>query len=171
MVNSSSPAIAWLRLVASDAVGPVPMEAEAGGERWVAYRPSPGAPVAVVEARCPHRLVQLSHGSVEAGRLRCAYPGWEFGADGACALIPSNGPDAAVPPRARLRTPWRGAGGGGRRVDRAQAPGADAVEPDRRAEDRVLANVDESLRARLAPRRRSSTSSPSRCGCWATRTR
>src|SRR3954454_20137576 len=96
----------WFTLIASDAVGAAPVEAEAGGVRWVAYRPAPGAPVAVVEARCPHRLVRLAHGNVEGGRLRCPYHGWEFGSDGACAMVPSNGPDAAVPPRARLRTPW-----------------------------------------------------------------
>ena len=146
-MNSSSTPGGWLRLIASDAVGAAPIEAEAGGERWVAYRPSPGAPVVVVEARCPHRLVRLSHGSVEAGRLRCPYHGWEFGADGACALIPSNGTDAAVPPRARLRTPWRVREEAGAVWIAPQAPGADAVEPDRRAEDLVLTNVDESLRA------------------------
>jgi phenylpropionate dioxygenase-like ring-hydroxylating dioxygenase large terminal subunit len=51
---------------------------------------------------CPHRLVPLSAGSVHSGRLRCAYHGWEFSADGRCVELPSLGPDAATPPRAHL---------------------------------------------------------------------
>ncbi|HYJ75876.1 MAG TPA: Rieske 2Fe-2S domain-containing protein [Kineosporiaceae bacterium] len=61
----------WYPLADSGAVGVTPVEAEAGGVRWVAYRPSSGAPVVVVEARCPHRLVRLAHGTLEGGRLRC----------------------------------------------------------------------------------------------------
>jgi phenylpropionate dioxygenase-like ring-hydroxylating dioxygenase large terminal subunit len=141
----------WFPLADSGAVGAAPVEADAGGVRWVAYRPAPGAPVAVVEARCPHRLVRLTHGRVERGRLRCPYHGWEFGSDGACAVVPSNGPDAAAPPRARLRTPWGVVEDRGTIWIAPTAPGRPDAEPDRRAEEQLLTNVDPSLRSGWHP--------------------
>jgi phenylpropionate dioxygenase-like ring-hydroxylating dioxygenase large terminal subunit len=141
----------WFPLADSEAVGVAPVEAEAGGVRWVAYRPAPGAPVAVVEARCPHRLVRLTHGAVDGGRLRCPYHGWEFGPDGACAVIPSNGPDVAVPPRARLRTPCGVREEGGTIWVAPVPPGAPGAEPDRRAEEELLTNLHPSLRSGWHP--------------------
>jgi len=44
----------------------------------------------------------LSVGTVEAGRLRCAYHGWCFDPAGHCVELPALGPQAAIPPRARL---------------------------------------------------------------------
>ena len=141
----------WFALAPADEVGAAPLEAEAGGVHWVAYRPARGGPPSVVEARCPHRLVRLAHGSVEGGRLRCPYHGWEFGQDGLCAVIPSNGPDAAVPPRARLRTPWAVREDDGVVWIAPTAPGEPAAEPDRRAERDVLTNLDPSLRSGWHP--------------------
>ncbi len=39
---------------------------------------------------CLHRGAQLSLGSVEEGRLTCAYHGWRYGEDGACDRIPAH---------------------------------------------------------------------------------
>jgi phenylpropionate dioxygenase-like ring-hydroxylating dioxygenase large terminal subunit len=117
----------------------------------VAYRPAPEAPVAVVEARCPHRLVRLAHGAVHGGRLRCPYHGWEFEPDGACAVIPSNGPDAAVPPRARLRTPFGVREEGGTIWVAPVPPGAPDAEPDRRAEEQLLTNLSPGMRTGWHP--------------------
>jgi phenylpropionate dioxygenase-like ring-hydroxylating dioxygenase large terminal subunit len=142
---------AWFPLAASDAVAATPVEAEAAGVRWLAYRPEPGAPAAVVEARCPHRLARLVHGTRVGDRLRCPYHGWEFGADGACAVIPSNGSDAGVPPRARLRTPWGVREEGGTIWIAPAAPGGPDAGPDRRAEEQVLTNVDAGLRSGWHP--------------------
>src|SRR3954453_15491722 len=141
----------WFPLADCEAVGAAPAEAEAGRVGWWAARPAPEAPVAVVEARCPHRLVRLAHGGVDGGRLRCPYHGWEFGSDGACAVVPSNGPDAAVPPRARLRTPWGVREDAGTIWIAPTAPGQPDAEPDRRAEDQLLTNVDPSLRSGWHP--------------------
>lgn len=44
--------------------------------------------VAVLEDRCPHRLVPLSMGKVAGENLRCAYHGAEFSPSGACVAVP-----------------------------------------------------------------------------------
>ena len=43
---------------------------------------------------CPHRGTALSLGKVCNNRIRCAYHGWEFNAEGQCEHIPSD-PNAA----------------------------------------------------------------------------
>ena len=73
------------------------------GEPWVLYRA--GRAVLAWPDRCPHRFAPLSLGTVEDGRLRCAYHGWRFGRDGCGEEIPAVGARAAVPSRARLRAP------------------------------------------------------------------
>eukprot|EP00884_Botryococcus_braunii_P016056 jgi/Botrbrau1/3133/Bobra.0070s0105.1 len=54
--------------------------------------------------RCPHRLVPLSEGRIEAdGTLLCSYHGWRFDGEGKCTDIPqANDPRAA---EAALRSP------------------------------------------------------------------
>jgi phenylpropionate dioxygenase-like ring-hydroxylating dioxygenase large terminal subunit len=128
-----------------------PVEAEAGGVRWVAYRPAGGEPAAVVEARCPHRLVRLAHGTVLDRRLQCAYHGWQFEPGGACAVVPSNGPDAAVPPRAHLRTPWGVREHDGTVWIAPVEPGTGPAVPDARAAEDLLTNLDPGLRAGWHP--------------------
>lgn len=39
--------------------------------------------------QCPHRGAALSAGCVKNNHLQCPYHGWEFNAQGACALIPA----------------------------------------------------------------------------------
>ena len=39
--------------------------------------------------RCPHRGTRLSMGRVTAGRLECAYHGWQFDGRGQCVAIPA----------------------------------------------------------------------------------
>ena len=54
---------------------------------------------------CPHRGAPLSAGTCVGDELVCAFHGWRFGMDGAATLIPSLGPGATLPPRARLGSP------------------------------------------------------------------
>jgi phenylpropionate dioxygenase-like ring-hydroxylating dioxygenase large terminal subunit len=100
------PVDGWWPVARTAELGTVPVEVRAGNRDWVAFRATPDAPASVVEARCPHRLVRLAHATNLGGRLQCAYHGWQFGPDGACLLVPSSGPDAAVPGRAHLTVPW-----------------------------------------------------------------
>jgi phenylpropionate dioxygenase-like ring-hydroxylating dioxygenase large terminal subunit len=74
------------------------------GQPWVLYR-AEGRLVAF-EDRCPHRRSPLSLGACDQGGvLQCAYHGWRFDPSGACVEIPALGPEATVPPAARLSAP------------------------------------------------------------------
>ena len=66
---------------------PVPLRIM--NENFTLYRGASGA-VFVVEARCPHRGMQLSAGRVEGDALRCFYHGWKFGSDGRCLEQPAD---------------------------------------------------------------------------------
>jgi phenylpropionate dioxygenase-like ring-hydroxylating dioxygenase large terminal subunit len=90
----------WLPLAAADRVGTRPLAVVVDEVPLVVLRPADGAEPVVFADRCPHRLVPLSAASLENGRLRCAYHGWEFDAAGACVSLPSQ--EGAPPPRASL---------------------------------------------------------------------
>ncbi len=79
-----------------------PRPVTVGGRSAVLVRLSHDGPISAFADHCPHRLVPLAAASTGDGMLRCAYHGWEFDAEGVCVELPSAGPDAAIPPRARL---------------------------------------------------------------------
>lgn len=56
----------------------------------VIYRDESGEIQAAID-RCLHRGAKLSEGSCEAGRLRCPYHGWTYGAGGRLCEVPSEG--------------------------------------------------------------------------------
>jgi phenylpropionate dioxygenase-like ring-hydroxylating dioxygenase large terminal subunit len=62
------------------------------GEWLAVFRDENGKAVAILD-RCLHRCAQLSKGSVQAGRLQCAYHGWVYDARGQVVSVPSEGPD------------------------------------------------------------------------------
>ncbi|MBM2619838.1 Rieske 2Fe-2S domain-containing protein [Actinoplanes sp. LDG1-06] len=90
----------WLTIAAESDVGTRPLAVTADGVPLVVLRPGPGADPVVFADRCPHRLVPLSAATLDNGRLRCAYHGWEFDASGACVELPSQ--EGRPPPRASL---------------------------------------------------------------------
>ncbi|GAA1829108.1 hypothetical protein GCM10009682_55000 [Luedemannella flava] len=92
----------WIDLIAGAEVTTTPRQVIVDGRPVMVVRLTGDGPPVVFADRCPHRLVPLAAGDVAGGRLRCAYHGWEFGADGSCLEIPSLGPQATVPPRASL---------------------------------------------------------------------
>jgi len=55
---------------------------------------------------CPHRLVPLSEGRINAeGQLECPYHGWSFAGDGHCTTIPqAEASSATASPRSRCRS-------------------------------------------------------------------
>jgi len=57
--------------------------------------------IAALEDRCSHRAMPLSSGHVDGCRIRCAYHGVEFEADGKCARIPNQ---ERIPPAANVRS-------------------------------------------------------------------
>jgi 5,5'-dehydrodivanillate O-demethylase len=66
---------------------PVPLRIMS--ESFTLYR-GEGGEAHLVEARCPHRGMQLSVGRVEADALRCFYHGWKFESDGRCSEQPAD---------------------------------------------------------------------------------
>jgi phenylpropionate dioxygenase-like ring-hydroxylating dioxygenase large terminal subunit len=106
MLGNVHPALrrCWHPLALSEEVTDVPTRFWLVGEPWVAVRLASG--LAVLKDRCPHRLAPLSAGSVIGGELQCGYHGWRFCADGGATTVPSLGPDAALPTRARAERPF-----------------------------------------------------------------
>ncbi|WP_433825286.1 Rieske 2Fe-2S domain-containing protein [Actinoplanes sp. CA-015351] len=90
----------WLPVAEASQVGTRPLAVTAAGIPLVIFRPTPDAEPVVFADRCPHRLMPLSAGTIDDGRLRCAYHGWEFDGAGACVTVPSQ--ESGPPPRASL---------------------------------------------------------------------
>jgi phenylpropionate dioxygenase-like ring-hydroxylating dioxygenase large terminal subunit len=59
-----------------------------------------GGRAAAFDDCCPHRMAELSLGTVEGEHLRCLYHGLRFGPDGICVEIPG---DADIPQCAHVR--------------------------------------------------------------------
>ncbi|SDS20146.1 Rieske 2Fe-2S domain-containing protein [Actinoplanes derwentensis] len=131
----------WLPIAAEHEVGTRPTAVTANGVPLVILRPEPGADPVVFADRCPHRLVPLSAATLDGGRLRCAYHGWEFDSSGACVALPSQ--EGAAPPRARLSGPAVRIDGGTIYVDTAGLPGPDPGD--------LLTNEDPGLRKAWHP--------------------
>jgi phenylpropionate dioxygenase-like ring-hydroxylating dioxygenase large terminal subunit len=51
--------------------------------------------------RCPHRSAKLSGGTVVKNHIQCPYHGWQYGADGACKVIPAC-PEGPIPSKAKV---------------------------------------------------------------------
>ncbi|TWS99837.1 Rieske 2Fe-2S domain-containing protein [Reyranella sp. CPCC 100927] len=64
---------------------PVPLRIM--GDDFTLYRGETG--IFLVDARCPHRGMQLSAAWVEGDALRCFYHGWKFAGHGACLEQPA----------------------------------------------------------------------------------
>ncbi|XP_011074848.1 chlorophyllide a oxygenase, chloroplastic [Sesamum indicum] len=57
-------------------------------EPWVLFRGKDGKP-GCVQNTCAHRACPLDLGSVNEGRIRCPYHGWEYSTNGKCEKMPS----------------------------------------------------------------------------------
>ncbi|KAG9145191.1 hypothetical protein Leryth_008982 [Lithospermum erythrorhizon] len=55
---------------------------------WVIFRGKDGKP-GCVRNTCAHRACPLDLGSVNEGRIRCPYHGWEYSTNGKCEKMPS----------------------------------------------------------------------------------
>ncbi len=51
---------------------------------------------------CVHRGGSLAHGKRKGDCVECPYHGWQFNGAGECTRIPSMGPDAKIPSRAKV---------------------------------------------------------------------
>ncbi len=51
---------------------------------------------------CVHRGGSMAHGKRKGDALECPYHGWQFNGSGQCICIPSMGPGAKIPARAKI---------------------------------------------------------------------
>ncbi|MEQ8509320.1 MAG: aromatic ring-hydroxylating dioxygenase subunit alpha [Rhodospirillaceae bacterium] len=71
------------------------------GQDLVVFRDSAGTPYCLSDV-CVHRGGSLCRGKVVNDAVECPYHGWRFNGAGDCVEIPSLGPDANIPKRARV---------------------------------------------------------------------
>ena len=91
----------WHPVALADEITAVPAQVWLLGRPWALWRDAGG--VRAFADRCPHRLAPITAGTLCAdGTIQCGYHGWRFDGAGQCTLIPALGPDAVIPPRARL---------------------------------------------------------------------
>jgi phenylpropionate dioxygenase-like ring-hydroxylating dioxygenase large terminal subunit len=92
----------WYPICTSDELqGGEPLRSMLLGMSYVAFRDSDGN-AHVLADTCVHRGGSLSKGKVIDDCIACPYHGWRFGGDGKCTLVPSLGPDAKPPARAKV---------------------------------------------------------------------
>jgi phenylpropionate dioxygenase-like ring-hydroxylating dioxygenase large terminal subunit len=87
--------------LAADLTPSAPVRAQILGLPFVAFRDT-GGQAQVLADTCVHRGGALHKGRVVDGRIACPYHGWQFDGTGRCLLIPSLGPAATIPARAKV---------------------------------------------------------------------
>jgi len=90
----------WHPVAYARDVATAPVASTLLDEPLVLWRDSAGAPHAFRDV-CVHRGTALSLGAVEGDEIVCAYHGWRYRGDGACAAIPQLADPSKVPARAR----------------------------------------------------------------------
>ena len=78
-----------------------PMKVRMLGQDFVLFRDSEGV-AHCLSNTCIHRGGSLAGGKIKGDCIQCPYHGWQFDGDGACKSMPSLGPDARIPTRARV---------------------------------------------------------------------
>ena len=91
----------WYAAELSSRLQDQPIKVRMLSHDFVLFRDSNGKAHCLSDT-CVHRGAALSGGKVKGDCMQCPYHGWQFQGDGKCVKIPSLGPGAKVPPRARV---------------------------------------------------------------------
>ncbi len=91
----------WYAVERADKVSNVPIKKRMLGLDFVVFRDTQGVARCLANTCC-HRGASLAAGKIKGDCVQCPYHGWEFDGDGICRRIPSMGPDAKIPARARV---------------------------------------------------------------------
>jgi phenylpropionate dioxygenase-like ring-hydroxylating dioxygenase large terminal subunit len=91
----------WYPVILSSELTDEPHKVRMLGQDFIVFRDSGGTP-SVLANTCTHRGGSLADGKIKGDCIQCPYHGWEFDGEGACRRIPSLGPDANIPTRARV---------------------------------------------------------------------
>jgi phenylpropionate dioxygenase-like ring-hydroxylating dioxygenase large terminal subunit len=91
----------WYPAEWSEQLADQPLKRRMLGQDFVLFRDSSGT-ARCVSNICVHRGGSLAGGKVKGDCVECPYHGWQFDGDGRCHRIPSLGPAARIPGRARV---------------------------------------------------------------------
>ena len=91
----------WYVAAESKTVNEAPVLTRMLGQDFVLFRDQAGQ-VHCLSNVCVHRGGSLAHGKIKGDCVECPYHGWQFDGAGQCTRIPSMGPDAKVPARAKV---------------------------------------------------------------------
>ena len=91
----------WYAAELGDKVTDEPVGVRMLGQDFVLFRDTAGD-VHCLSNVCAHRGAALADGKVQGDYVECPYHGWQFSGAGHCTAIPSLGPDAKIPRRARV---------------------------------------------------------------------
>ncbi|RMF98577.1 MAG: aromatic ring-hydroxylating dioxygenase subunit alpha [Gammaproteobacteria bacterium] len=91
----------WYPAAWSEQLGDRPRRVRMLGQDFVLFRDSDGRARCLADT-CIHRGGSLAGGKLVGDCVQCPYHGWEFAGDGRCRRIPSLGPQAKIPRRARV---------------------------------------------------------------------
>ncbi len=91
----------WYVAEESKNVTDTPVYVKMLGQDFVIFRDSQGK-ARCLSNICVHRGASLADGITAGDCVQCPYHGWQFDGTGACTRIPSLGPDAQIPSRAKV---------------------------------------------------------------------
>jgi len=91
----------WYVAEESEAVQAAPYHIRMLGLDFVLFRDAAGE-VHCLSDICSHRGASLSKGKIKEDCVECPYHGWRFDGTGTCTRIPSLGPEATIPARAKV---------------------------------------------------------------------
>ena len=91
----------WYPMSTSEELSDRPLSVRCMGLDFVVFRGEDGR-ANCLSNTCVHRGGSLAGGKMKGNHVECPYHGWQFDGAGACHRIPSLGPDAKIPPRARV---------------------------------------------------------------------
>ena len=91
----------WYVAGRSDEFSDQPLKRRMLGQDFVLFRDADGV-ARCLSNTCVHRGGSLANGKIKGHCIQCPYHGWQFDGEGRCHKIPSLGPNANIPPRARV---------------------------------------------------------------------
>jgi phenylpropionate dioxygenase-like ring-hydroxylating dioxygenase large terminal subunit len=91
----------WYPMSTSEELSDKPLRVRCMGLDFVVFRGEDGK-ANCLSNTCTHRGGSLAGGKTKGNRVECPYHGWQFDGAGTCHRIPSLGPNAKIPTRARV---------------------------------------------------------------------
>ncbi len=91
----------WYAAARSEDVTDEPFHVKMLTQDFVVFRDSQGC-AHVLSNVCVHRGGSLARGKRKGDCVECPYHGWQFNGEGECTRIPSMGPNAKIPSRAKV---------------------------------------------------------------------